>query len=171
MALSAVQTALEQTIGHGLERQRIVNLMEAARLYVLAMFGERLGRAGNGVGNMSVSPLLVGASLHFLDRAFCALSAGGRPPDKWLNALGYRMASFVAIVAGPELVAARKEVAHSELSVFLGKDIPLMVSDVESLYREFAMDLGERTVCDGRIACYKKTVEAIRMELAGSEMM
>src|ERR1043165_8303834 len=92
-AFRAIQQGFAETKGDGLERQQVVNLLEAARLNILAMFGEKLRRSGQGT-IMDASPLTIGAGLHYLDEGFGAIGRiPEKGPDLWLRALGYRLAA------------------------------------------------------------------------------
>src|SRR5262249_9643714 len=98
-AYKAIQKALQVAGGSGLERERMVNLLEAARLNVLAMFGERIGSKNGGA--TITSPLSFGAGLYYLDAAFREIAEEKKRREVgWLEILSYRIASYFAIVSG-----------------------------------------------------------------------
>ena len=157
-AYRAIQRTLEQTTGRGLERQHLVNLLEAARLHILTIFGERVRNKGRA---HATSAATMGAGLDFLDEAFKSLKA----PDEWLMALGYRLASYLALVAGPQLQAVLSEVKHGKLREFLSQDLDSMRDEVERQYRSFAEKFGDTSSFDRRISYYRQTFKEVRDEL------
>ena len=164
-AFRAIQQGFAETKGDGLERQQVVNLLEAARLNILAMFGEKLRQGGAGA-IMDASPLTVGAGLHYLDEGFRAIeNIPEEAPDQWLLALGYRLASYIALVAGPGLSAQMGEVQSTKLKEFLQKDAEGMVQTVGAEYRRFAERLGDLNAFDKRVGYFTESFKAIRKEL------
>lgn len=159
-AYKNIQKALHVAGGPGLERERMVNLLEAARLNVLAMFGERIGNGKERKSN-SVSPLSFGAGLYYLDAAF-------REKDKtgWLTMLGYRIASYFAIVSGQGRRAEFERVSENKtLFEFLRLDVDQMRDTVANEHRKFAASQGKVNVLDRRIESYERGVAAIRSEI------
>ena len=166
-AFRAIQEGFQKTEGAGLERQRVINLLEAARLNIIAMFGEKLRRRGRRP-SMDASPLTIGAGLHYLDDAFMAIgSIPEKGPDEWLLALGYRLASYLHVVAGDDLAPVVGNVRSELLRPFLvEKDADAMAKAVEEEYRRFAKALGDPHAFDKRIRYFTYTFGSIREELA-----
>jgi hypothetical protein len=166
-AFRAIQEGLQNTGGPGLERQRVINLLEAARLNIIAMFGEKLRRRGRGP-MMDASPLTISAGLHYLDDAFMAIDGiPEKGPDEWLLALGYRLASYLYVVAGDGLAVVTEGIRSEQLRPFLlEKDAEAMAAAVEEEYRRFATALGDPHAFDKRIQYFTYTFGSIREELA-----
>lgn len=166
-AFKDIQKTFAQTRGRGLERQQVINLLEAARLNILAMFGEKKRRERNRQIQMA-SPLTIGAGLYYLDRAFCVLTPQQtrETSNRWLLALAYRLASYLALVAGDSLRHELNEVKSKDLKRFMARSVDDMVGEVAGHYRQFAKELEDRHVFDRRIGYYKTTFEAIRAELS-----
>ena len=159
-AYENLQKALQVAGGPGLERERVVNLLEAARLNLLAMFGERLGN-GRRRRLTNVSPLSFGAGLYYLDAAFREIDESG-----WLQILGYRIASYFAIVSGRGRSAEFDRVRDNKtLFQFLSMNVDQMRDTVENAHREFAARQGKARVLDRRIEYYRRGVAAIRAEI------
>jgi SIR2-like protein len=165
-AYKYIQMALQVAAGSGLERERIVNLLEAARLNVLAMFGERLASAIRRKST-SISPLSFGAGLHYLDAAFCEMDRMKKRQEvEWLLILGHRIASYFAIVSGPERVAEFERVQDNKtLHKFLTMSLEKMRNMVATEYAQFGKKLGNPTVFNKRIEYYKQSFDEIRTEL------
>ncbi|HEX7312802.1 MAG TPA: SIR2 family protein [Pyrinomonadaceae bacterium] len=166
-AYKAIQKALEVAQGPGLERERMVNLLEAARLNILAMFGERLGSGKRGGEATSISPLSFGAGLYYLDAAFREIDeVKKRREVGWLQILSYRIASYFAAVSGQE---RRAEIArvreNNALFTFLSKSVDEMRDIVAREHKLFAQKQGNPGVLDQRIEFYQKSLGAIREEL------
>jgi len=163
-AYKAIQKALQVAAGVGLERERMVNLLEAARLNILAMFGEKVGMR-RGLSN--VSPLSFAAGLHYLDAAFRQLDEMKSPEVGWLQILGYRIASYFMIVSAerryPEVDRVRE---NDPLFQFLNKDVAQARETVTRAYKTFAGRLGNSKMLDQRIEYYQKCSKAIAEELA-----
>jgi hypothetical protein len=161
-----IQMALQVAAGSGLERERIVNLLEAARLNVLAMFGERIASA-TGRRSVNISPLSFAAGLHYLDAAFRELDRmKKRQEAEWLLILGYRIASYFAIVSGPERVAEFERVqVNKRLSQFLTMGSDKMRERVANEYALFGKMLGNARIFNNRIEYYKQSFDEIRIEL------
>jgi hypothetical protein len=166
-AFQAIQKAFAQTRGRGLERQQVVNLLEAARLNILAMFGEKKRREQNRQIQIA-SPLTIGAGLYYLDRAFSVLTPQQtrETSNKWLLALAYRLASYLALVAGDGLRHELEEVKSKELKKFLSRGADKMVEEVAEHYRQFAEELADGHAFDQRINYYTATFNSIRDELS-----
>lgn len=159
-AFRALIEGFQRTEGPGLERERVINLLEAARLNIIAMFGEKRGRGSAG-RDLSASPLTISAGVHYLDDAFIAI---GRIKDRWLLALGYRLASYLRLIAGDELAALTSDLRSKELSRLLAcKDA---AAEVERQYRDFAEALGNPEAFKKRIKYFKRTFNSIKRELS-----
>jgi hypothetical protein len=167
-AYRTIQDALHVAEGQGLERERVVNLLEAARLNVLAMFGERVdGGSFDNAGR--VSPLSYGAGLYYLDSAFRAMEPfrRGKMRIHWLLALGYRIAGYFALVAGPGRRAEMDRVKeNADLYDFLQMTPDEMVKKVAREYTELASNLEEPTMFNRRVALFGDGFRAIQEELA-----
>jgi hypothetical protein len=168
-AYKAIQKALQVAGGPGLERERMVNLLEAARLNILAMFGERIGSSKRGGGATSISPLSFGAGLYYLDAAFREIDeVKKRREVGWLQILSYRIASYFAAVSGQERTAEIERVRDNDtLFRFLHKSVDEMRDIVANEHRLFAEKQGKAGVLDQRIEYYQKSLGAIREELGG----
>jgi hypothetical protein len=164
-AYKAIQKALQVAGGPGLERERMVNLLEAARLNVLAMFGERIGsRKGR---DTIISPLSFGAGLYYLDAAFREIAEEKERRDvKWLEILSYRIASYFAIVSGKRKSIEIERVRdNGTLFQFLSNSVEEMRDIVANGYSLFAEKQGKAGVLDQRIESYQQCLGAIREEM------
>jgi hypothetical protein len=161
-----IQMALQVAGGPGLERERIVNLLEAARLNVLAMFGERIARA-KGKRSLNISPLSFAAGLHYLDAAFRELDQMKKRQEiEWLLILGYRIASYFAVVSGPERVEEFERLqVNKKLYQFLTMSSDKMRKMVAKEYALFGKMLGNATIFNKRIEYYQQSFDDIRTEL------
>lgn len=179
-AYEAIQMALEGTVGSGLERHRMINLLEATRLNILVMFGEKIN-LGKQERVARFSPLSFGAGLHYLDMAFqeiarveqllCQIEQSGQHTGKeghlsWLRILGYRLASYFALVLGQMRQNEIQRVHNQDLKSFLKLDARRMSKRVEQGYSEFAENFGKPNALNTRISYYTQTLKTISEELA-----
>ena len=169
-AFRAINEGFGQSEGPGLERERVINRLEAARLNIIAMFGEKLRQRGRGP-IMDASPLTISAGLHYLDDAFVAIrNIPEKGPDGWLLALGYRLASYLYLVAGDDLVAVAGEIRSAELKPFAAGSADAVAATTEKQYRLFAEALHNPEAFDKRIQYFNSTFASIKKELAASRV-
>ena len=111
-----------------------------------------------------MSPLSYSACLYHLDEAFCRLDdviASER--SLWLRILGFRLASYFALVADPA-TRRSKPVVSSSLQKFFTLELDSMCEKVSECYRDFAVGLGGGDALETRVECYERTFSDIRRE-------
>jgi hypothetical protein len=162
-----IQKAIEEAKGPGLERQRIVNFLEAARLNVFALFGERIRRTKPGAVD-GASPLTLAAGVYYLEIAFTEIdkAAKEKVDVTWLRVLGFRLASYFAIVSGVPRGELARRVTNKDLAQFFKLTLDQMVKRVIDGYREFGRKISDRTALARRIQYYESSLKTIRAELA-----
>ena len=154
-AYEAIQRSIDESSGHGLERQRVASLFEAARLNILALYGAPIGR---GREALEMSPLSFAAGLHYLDMAFVELGSPGSAMPEWLEILGSRLVAYFRIVTGdrkPEAAELRDERMKHFFQIPLGH----LIEYVTDEYRQFATELTDPHACDVRIERFRENVD------------
>ena len=144
-AFQSMQRAFETRAGRGFDRQHLLNSIEAARLHILVMYGER------GADSRSAWLMTVAGAARHLGEALDALTKMGEDAaDRWLLALTYRLASYFGLIAGARgpLPAAT---VPEPLMRFIARGPDDMARLVEETYNQFAVALGDATACDRRI--------------------
>lgn len=170
IAYDALQRALNHK-GRGLERQVVLNLLEAARLNLIVMFGERISQP-TGKCNAN-SPLTLAACVYYLDKAFDAMaSIPNGANERWVQILGFRLASYFAVLSSG-LGAPRA--ANGKLNDFLERSFDEMIDVVTQSYKQFDVDLPGnedryetvpfRTFAQ-RTSFYTTCIRALREELS-----
>lgn len=161
-AHNAIGRALDETRGPGLERQQVVNLFESSRISLLELFGERiLGTAPSD----SVSPSAA-RCLGFLDASFRRISGLlAHAEGKELDVLGFRIATYFAMVAGPVVKDLLPFVHNQQLKAFLGISDAERVAVVGEKYQEFAKNFGDAKALDQRISDFVSTFKLLAAEL------
>lgn len=158
-AHSKIQEAIQEAQGPGLGRQELLNLLEAARLGILEMFGERIRLIQSGL-RAHVRPSGLSACLYQLDSAFQKFQypAGDKA---WLENMGYRLASYVVVLAGTLSGAEVELLTNPKLRDFFNKNDTLdrMTECVERSYRALSPQF------ENRINDFRSTLEEISSEL------
>ena len=171
VAYDALQDALSYR-GGGLERQVVLNLLEAARLNVVVMFGEQAAPSSLPQ-HRSTSPLTLAACVYYLDQAFDAMeSVPESLNEKWVQILGYRLASYFAVLSRGRFGAP--EAKNADLVNFLARSIDDMIGTVKEAYeqldREFLSsrdrdEMRAATTFERRTSYYIECIAALRREL------
>lgn len=158
-AYTAIQTAIACAAGPGLERQQIVNSLEAARLNLFAISGDAL-RNQTLPRWHDLSPLSAAAGIFYLDQAFAGIE---RFEDRWLCIIGKRVASYFGLLSRG--LSGLSGLRSKKLKAFFQLSIEEMQLDVEREHREFASAINKPHAFDSRIKFYHDTFSAIRDEL------
>lgn len=167
-AYACIQEAMEQTRGRDLERQQMLNVLEAARLSVLIMFGERVKR-NRHEGETGLTGFSCAVALHHLNEAFEMMESLKTPSkDQWHRILAYRIASYFGLLVMPIPDEHIKKVSNQSLCVFLRLSAKEMKDKVTDLYSGFARTFQQETLLGERIANYRQTFELIQSEIQGT---
>ena len=175
-AYRQMQEAFGIPRGVGYERQRVVNLLEAARMNVIALYGFRkLNRRGPEAGD---APLTLDAGLYYLSEAFHNIEARqqalrrahkkARPT--WLEILAYRLASYYILVAGRERCLAilkkeRSKRAAALVAVIKG-GLDHLNKDLLKKFKQFETIAGQKM--KSRMSAHHNVQEAVSAELSGT---
>ena len=167
LAQATIREALQETVKAGMERQQVLNLLEAARLSIIQMFGESLITKS---ANDNTRPSACGFGLcgDYLNAAFHMMDAlRATVHHGWLTIQGFRLASYYRIVCGPFLSSESAKFTHEDLRNFLQGEATEMMRKVTSCYREFGKNsFDDAHAFDRRIGFYEETMVQISSELA-----
>jgi hypothetical protein len=166
IAYEYIQRAMVQTRGGDLERQEMLNLLEAARIAVFVVFSERTiySSAAAGIGSFSRA-----AALYHLDQAFEMIERlKASTDDQWHCVLAHRLASYFGLLVSPISGDQLEGVRSQPLLRFLCLSVDGMKSEVISQYNEFAHTSGESSLLKERVRSYQRTFEGLQGELEGS---
>ena len=166
-AYASIQRAVGQTSGRDLERQEMLNVLEATRLSILVMFGERVMR-GPQAGGVRSTPFGCGVALYHLNEAFNMIESLETPSrDQWHCVLAHRLASYFALLAAPIQEGELSNINNKILRSFLRLSAKQMKDDVVKRYTQFASDSDENHLLGERIASYQQTFDLVQSEIQG----
>jgi hypothetical protein len=166
-AYACMQNAMGQTAGRNLERQSVLNILEALRLSILVMFGERV-IPGPRVRGIRSTPFSRAMGLHYLYEAFDMIRTIKTPSDDgWHRVLAHRLASYFSLVARPFQDDELNAIGNDTLRAFLRESPEKIKEAVVSQYVQFADDSNEHDLLDVRIDAYKQTFDFVQKEIEG----
>jgi hypothetical protein len=166
-AYACIQEASNQTRGRDLERQQMLNVLEAARLSTLITFGERVVYAPR-IGGIQATPFSCAVALYHLNEAFNMMAILKTPSnDQWHCILAHRIASYFGLLVAPMREGDLNTIDNQSLRTFLGLPTNEMRNTVVRLYTEFASRFQQDTFLAERIAQYQQTFDSIQNEIHG----
>ena len=166
LAHETIQRSLEETNGPGMERQQVLNMLEAARLTILEMFGEQT-RLSSGQRQGRNLVCGTGACGEYLDAAFHKMGTVAEGHAGWLKLQGLRLASYFAVLSGPFVDSEIATVRHKELREFLRLKNEVMRNQVVTGYKDFAREkLRDEHALNDRMDFYQTTILSVQNELA-----
>lgn len=159
-ALWAMKMARDASSGPGLERQRVLNELEDARLGILLIYRNLLAGQQQHLS-------LDYAAFH-LDAAFVEVDrlAESGANVRWLDALRYHLAAYFALIVDPDRDPALQAGFRSRRlgSVLFDQKTGDRVREVVWRYKDCAPETGSGSFAS-RVRLFETTFEGIRREL------